>query len=271
MVRIIYIWILVTVCTLKLFSQDSLSSELLRLEHKIYLCKNDTVKTEYIYDKLNCLLRSGITGSQTLNEINRIDYLLLNDSVLPEFYWNAAVILYINKESTSAYHYVSKYEDFKADSSIEFLLLKTLIVSKIDTALASSTLKKLGQYDSGFSCLSCLVEINNYELKGKKLLVNASAILPGLGSMLNGNVLKGFTSLALTGSSVLLSYYLLQNKCYFNFVGLGVTFGYKFYTGNIRLTNKLVNEKEGRKKTELTKKCELSYKNILVKYPLLLK
>ena len=271
MLRIIFIWIWGILYTLNLPAQTPLNSRLLGLEQAFYVSKNDTQKAKLVHEKITLLIQEQITDERTLKEIKRIDFTKLPDSLLPAFYWNAALVSYFNKENNYALSFISKYEGLQTDTSLQFYLLKTLITSKYDTAIAISSLTKIKKLDSSFICLNCLIAIDNFELKGKKFLIISSAVVPGLGSMLNGNVFKGFTSLALSTSTIILTYYLLKNKCYVNAAGWGLSFGLKFYIGNIKLTEKLVNNREGRKKSELTKNCKLAWTEVFNKYPLLLK
>jgi hypothetical protein len=272
--QIISIWSLIILCTTKLLSQQVVTSfekELLALEEQVYAVKSDTVLNACIYKKLQILLGQGITNERVLREVHRLTPNLLPDSLRKVFFWNASIISYLNDETNRAKSYINRYHELVVDTSIQYNLLSVLINAAGDTVTAANEIKKLSSLDSSFNCLTCLMRLNEFELKNKKAKVVASAVIPGLGSVMNGNVGKGLTSMALTGSFVVLTTYLLRNGCYVNAVGLGLAWGLKFYIGNIRLTEKLIEKKEVRRKNELTKKCELEWNKVLTKYPMLLK
>jgi hypothetical protein len=64
---------------------------------------------------------------------------------------------------------------------------------------------------------------------------------------------------------------MINAGVYINAALWGTGLGLKFYTGNIRLTEKVFREKELKQKNKLATLCELKLEKVLEKYPVNLK
>jgi hypothetical protein len=121
--------------------------------------------------------------------------------------------------------------------------------------------------DSIFMNLSKVIELEDFELKHKKFLLNSGLVIPGSGAIFNGNIVKGFTSLGLNTISFMAIRELVFEQMYVNAIGWGFNLFSKFYLGNLRMTEGLVEKKEQLKKNKLTSDCELILNDIFKKYP----
>jgi hypothetical protein len=267
--RIIIILSILLSFTEHFSAQGSFDMQLLKLERKIVECKSDTERIPFCLQKMDLYIDSSEIGADALTEAKRIDYRMIPDSVVRlRFLWNAALLAHLQKESDLARYYISEFRAQKSDSAAETLLLELLINSDRDTALVTKRISELRKINDSLSCLSCINKVMAYERKHKKAYVVASAVIPGSGSMANGNVGKGAVSLVLNAGVVYAVVALVKNHLIINAVCWGLALGTKFYTGNLMLTSRLVDQKEARKKSKLATDCELAYKKILDKYPL---
>jgi len=251
------------------YGQLAFDSELLSLESKIYNSSSNTVSTKYCIDKLDLYIKNKNYGIEALNTAERIDYDKIADSAEQiRFLWNAALIAHLNNDQSYAPHYIFWYQKLSNDNSIQANLLAVVINNGIDSVLVSTSVKHLQSYSKEFDSLICINGMYAYRIEHKKKYTVASAIVPGLGIMLNGNVTKGVTSLALTGATGYTIYLMAVNSLYFSAILTAYAIGAKFYLGNIALTKKLVLEKEELKKSALAKNCKCTLNRALERYPL---
>jgi hypothetical protein len=253
-------------------SGQSLSDSLLSYEYAVYKSAHDSVKQELILKKLALYFRRNITDENVFEELKRINPdLLKNSETKSSFLWNAAVVSYINGQTNHAMHYIQDYKAATKDSSLIFNLLSVLIHKYSDTGEVKRCLTFLSRKDPMFHDLNCFADVAAYERKHLNFYLVSSALIPGSGTIMNGYILKGLVSLALTSASVYGIVKLVEYGLYINAVLWGSGVGLKFYTGNIKLTEKSFYGAEKKKKNKLTSDCELKLKHILNKYPVTLK
>lgn len=251
------------------YGQRSLENDLLLLEKKIYASSSDVERNTYCFEKFNVYIANKNYSADALQAAKRVKYDLLNDSVAQyRFLWNAAMVAHLNEEKYVAAHYIHQYTIVSGDSCIQTFLLAAIINNGFDSVAVSKAVRNLTAYDKKFESLMCMNKIYAYTRKHKMFYPLASAIVPGLGSMLNGNVGKGFNSLVLSSASTYGVYALLQNNLYLNAIFWGTGVGLKLYVGNIKLTSKLVEEKELFKKNTLAVDCKCIFNKLSSDYPL---
>lgn len=253
-----------------LLAQHELADSLLFYE-KTYFKNSDTVAREdLLVKKLGLYLRNGITNGDAFHEVKRvrINYLQHNKS---DFLWDAAILAYLNHENDRAAFYLSEYSVQNGDSTTTTCFLSFMINKYNDTAAANKTLNMLCRRDSSFNSLRCFSNIAGYERRHLNFYLIASAVLPGSGTMMNGSVVKGVVSFALAAGSVYGIVQLVQYGLYINAVLWGSGIGLKFYTGNLRLTERTFYQREEQKKNRLAKDCESEVKKLMERYPLTLK
>ncbi len=269
MLKNIIILISALLCTEKVFSQNEFSQHLLMLEEKAFLCTSDTLRNDFYLQKFDLYVQHNKPTNEAMLEARRIDYHLFRDTAsMIRFLWNASVTSQLTNSVNPAAHYYSSYQEINPDSSVEAYLLGSLIYMDFDSAVARSFVNRLVIKDKSFACVSCLQEVANYSRKHKGLYLISSALVPGLGSALNGNVLKGTTSLLINSLAVYAVYVLIQSNLYFNAFFWGGAFLTKFYIGNIKLTGSLFDQKEERKKNKLATNCELMLSGVLKQHPI---
>jgi hypothetical protein len=252
-----------------LYGQQSFEKDLLLLEQKIYSSQSDSDRNAYCFQKFDLYILNKNYSPDALKEAKRIDYELFKDSISRyRFLWNSAMIAQLNEEKYLASYYLNKYQVVSGDSSIQVYLLASVINNGFDSVAVSEAVYKLAAYDKKFESLRCMNRIYEYQIKNKRLYPLASAIIPGLGSMLNGNVGKGLSSLAINSAAAYGVYALVQNNLYLNAIFWGTGVGLKFYAGNIKLTAKLVEEKELFKKNTLAVDCKCVLNKLSSNYPL---
>lgn len=251
------------------YGQQSFDNDLLMLEKKIYASHSDMERNGYYLEKFNLYISNKIYSADAVQAAKRVDSDLLKDSTRQcSFLWNSAIISHLNEEKYLASYYIDRYRIVSGDSSIQTFLLTSVINNGFDSVAVSNAVRNLNIYDKKFGSLICMNKIYEYNRKHKILYSVASAIVPGSGSMLNGNIGKGMSSLAFSSASAYGVYALLQNNLYLNAVFLGTGVALKFYIGNIKLTSKLVEEKELFKKNALAADCKCVLNNLSSEYPL---
>jgi TM2 domain-containing membrane protein YozV len=267
--RIIIILIALTAFIPECFSQQTDALLLLSLEQKAFACPLDSTRTDFFEQKLDLYLKAGEYSPAALAEAKRIDYLLLKDKAARNrFLWNAALLAQMNNDYNYARIYYDRYQAISFDSSGEAGLLDILIKSNTDTLAVTASILALAKKDRRFECLSCMNKTLGYKRRNKGLFILSSVLVPGLGSMENGYFRQGITSLAINGVIGYVIYTLIRSNDYVNAAMLGLSLGLKFYSGNIRLTDKLFEEKQVRKKSLLAKDCKQALEQLLKKYPL---
>jgi hypothetical protein len=157
------------------------------------------------------------------------------------------------------------------DTGTLYKLLTVLIHKYHDTVRVNHNIRALVQSDSIFLNLDCFARVAVYERRHLNLYKLSSAIIPGSGIIMNGNAGKGILAMTLTAASVYGVVAMINAGVYINAALWGTGLGLKFYTGNIRLTEKVFREKELKQKNKLATLCELKLEKVLEKYPVNLK
>lgn len=262
---IIAISILIS-CTAR--SQDDLANRLLEAEKRVFRSHDSLERNRLILDKVSVYIDADSLGPGAMNEVLRVDPSLLDDSLQVAFYWNASIIAFLNRETYKALSYIDAYEARRADSSVSFLLLKYMNYVHYDTLIARDIYTRLTEADPSLRCLQCIAEAEQFELRHTRLKQYASMIVPGSGMIMNGNVGKGTISLLLNAATVAAIVYMAQHRLIINAIGWGTNLAGKFYSGNIRLTEKLITTKETGIKNRLGATCANEISHVLEKYPL---
>ena len=253
-------------------AQNGLNDSLLFYEYAYYKSNDTQLKQKILLKKMGIYLRENITNRDVFNEVKRVQIsYLTSDELKVDFLWNAATISYINNETDYARFFLAEYDHLKKDTSIEFHLLSILVNKYIDTADVNKRIGYLISINKEFTNLLCFYDPVNYNRKHLGFYLISSAILPGSGTLMNGYVFKGIVSLALTAGSIYGVLKLVEYGLYANAFLWGTGVGLKFYTGNIKLTEQVFYKAENEQKNKLTKNCELKLKEILNKYPLILR
>lgn len=265
--QIIILLILLAGSINRLFCQTMFDDSLLFFEQKIFICKNDSEKATLRLNKLDAYFSKNNFSEQALMEAKRIDYSYLkNKEDQKIFLWNASILAYVNDDKRSSFQWYNAYQHLYPDSSMQSIMLGFIASSEFDSTLSGSYLKIISLHDSEAVCLSCLSKLQNYKRKHKGVYTAASAIVPGAGSIANGNVAKGIISLAINSGAWLITDELIKSNLYVNAVLLGVGMSVKFYAGNIQLTKKLFDQKEAAQKNILAKECQRNIDKLLDKY-----
>jgi hypothetical protein len=252
-------------------AQKGFSDSLLQQEYGYFNETDVFKKQELLIKKVNIYMSHGIYDISLVNEINRVEFTFLSQEGQKNFYWNAALINYINgnERQASGYmeHYLSVSEN---DTSAQKTLLYVLINKHLDSSAVRLKIEKMAVYDPLFANLLCFNEILNYKGKHQKFSVISSYFVPGLGTAINGKPIKGILSLAIATGAIIGIVNLVEYGLYLNALLWGSGVGLKFYFGNIKLADKTFNAKEQKQKNILTNNCELKVNMLLKKYPLTL-
>ncbi len=253
----------------KLSSQNLYSDSLLYFETEIFYSVVDSVELKKI-QKIDFILKSDSLYGQILNEIRRVNFNSLPETIKSRFLWNASLISYMNDTPDLAFLYWKKYQSISLDTSIECQLIGYLTSSERDTSINRHLYSRLAKNDSLF--IKFEAELNkSIKLKGNNLKKVSSFIVPGSGLIINGNIGKGLVSLSLNTGIILLVRYLILSNAWGNSILWGTNLIGKFYLGNYRLTLKEIEIKNLYKKRMRTEKSAHILNDILGKYPLNLK
>ena len=253
-------------------TQSEFASTLLEFE-KAYFYEKDTIqKNEVLYRKLNFMIKNEISiHSFILNDVKRIDFEYLQDSLKTKFFWNASIIAYLNDDFNYSLFYLKKFEEYSITDSIniELLILKTILYSNYDENIALTSFQQLVELDRNMNCLECLLHLNEYELKHKKFYGISSLLIPGIYSFKDGKFFKGITSLGLNVGTVFVIRNFYKQSLYVNMLTWGSNLFIKFYLGNRTLLQKQLTYSEAKEKEKRTINCTLQLNSILEKYPLI--
>jgi hypothetical protein len=268
MPQIITLLLTLLIFTNKSISQNnSFQDSLLNFEEHIFYAKSKKEATNNLLEKVDFLIKHDSIGLETFHEIKRIEFTFLSDSLKPRATWNATLISYYHQEFDYAWIYWNRYNKLTKDTSAENLFVGYLLAIKKDSSVASTLLNKLVIKDSLFYGLK-----DNYTLikdpccRVFKLV--SSAIVPGSGLIMNGNIGKGLLSLGINSSIVLLMRFLIINSAWINVALMGTNLIGKFYLGGIRLTDKEIKKRNERIKNKRASKSALEIEEITLKYPI---
>jgi hypothetical protein len=255
--------------TSSLIGQDSLNFDLLKLEEQIFYAQNDSIKNDFYLEKFNFSICNNLGKEKLLFELNRVqEGLLIDSNERANYLWNAAIVTKLNEEFTYSNMYFDAYLKETQDTSNDIKILGLVIKSEIDSATYSSFYNEY-IHDSAFKCMDCLRGLTNYVLPNKRAYVMASTLLPGLGTMLTGDVYNGFGSLVLVPGSVIGVFQLWNGGLYINAVTWGYALIPRLYLGNTSLTSHKVELLEKRKLNKLADECKSLYGNKLILFPIL--
>ena len=261
--------ILLLLCTSWSYSQIE-DSILLQYEYEYFHATTDDARNNTLVEKLNYHLNQPTISEQAFFDLKRINPNLLESDQKQVFFWNASLMYYITNNHYQAVHYIEECKEVIANpqEDTSFLLLQYFIYAEYDTSISNVLFSQLLKADTSFQCLTCVSEVSNFELKHKKMRILASYFIPGIGTMSAGKPVKGILSLSLNVLSAFAMVYTIQNQLWINTFGWGTNLIGKFYTGNIRLATKVIDQKEQDKKKELAHACELQLRTVFQHYPL---
>ncbi len=248
--------------------QNDVESRLMLLEKEYFISENDTVRNQILVSKIEFLLIDNVVSPRVLEEVKRVEYDFLEEKQQRDFLWNAALISYLNKDTYYALYFLDRYEEECNDVSTEKELLKLLIYVSYDTSKAQQIIDTISKIDKDLNCLNCLNYIQNVESKHQKFAEIISYIIPGSGMLLQGDLLKGSTTLALNTTVVLIIRWMFLQHQYLNMISWGTNLIQKFYLGNIRLTQRMIENKNNRIRKKAADSCQANLENILKQYPL---
>ncbi len=271
MYKNIYSLTILLLCINTAYGQQTATtdSSLLALEQKVFITTNDTLKTALLVQKTFIRFGTNSINEALLNDINRLDYRLIQDSATQIMWlYNASLAYALMENYRYALIYYNEYASIHAaDTSLSTQLLHALLLANMDNNKLN-TLITNGKIDTRFTALNCYIKTIDFEKKGKNSYLFAQALLPGSGMALLGKPLKGLASLSLNGASVYAVYTLFSSHLYINAILWGATLGTKFYMGGVRLTETLFNQKQEKQRYALAQACQNNVKQLLTTYPL---
>jgi len=268
MFRIIILSFLCLFCIEGFHAQMDISSSLLKLEQEIYTSESDSISNDLIVQKIGLYLKNGDHSNSVLQEFKRLNFTNVDSLERSRLFWNATLIAYFNEDVFHALYYFEHYEKNSKDTTVEKEILKILIYANYNSAYSLELVKDLTLKSSNFQCLECLAEVRNYEMKHKLFKQKIAYFIPGMGLLLNGNGLKGATSILLNASTAIAIRWMFLNTVYFNMIGWGSNLLVKFYIGNINLTSKMTTSKEEKIRSKKSIDCSNVVFNLLEAFPL---
>lgn len=247
-------------------AQMSYADSLLQLELIIYQSNGLQVDQNKL-NKVDFMIASDSIGGTIMNELSRINYKNLTDSIEIRALWNATLLSYMNENPELALVYWNRYEALTKDTTIECTLLGFLCSETRDKQLNDELFASLIRRDASFVELSPL-HAPVKESKGTLIKKIGAFVLPGSGLIINGNVGKGILSLGLNTGTVFLVRYLIINNAYANAFLWGTNLISKFYLGGVRLTSIEIEKKNKKKKRMRAQQRTRTLENSLKEYPL---
>ena len=242
-------------------------SSMLNIEYDIFMSDNDTLKNELYLNKFNNSLKDK-DFKRSYFELSRVRGKYVNDLVtLQDFYWNASLISKLVNKVDQAETYYDAYLGVVQDSSINAQLLGLLIKAELDSS-SYNDFKKTLTLDTALNCIDCLSLIPYYRLKNKLGFIWASRLVPGLGTVLTGDIYNGLGSVITLGGASYGVCHLFLNKMYLSTGVWGYLFIPRFYFGNIRITKYKLKKLEEKRRAKLAIDCELTIKKLLINYPI---
>ncbi|MBP6460173.1 MAG: hypothetical protein KA264_08765 [Crocinitomicaceae bacterium] len=248
------------------YAQTIAEDTLYHYEQKIFQTTNDTIKNSLLLNKFNYVLKLNPLDTLTYREANRINFKLIQDKEKQiHFLWNASLLNLLFNDQANASYYHEKYIEVSKDTSVRGLLLGFTTNKKYPT-LQQNYLKRLIALDSSFNVLSCYKQLNEVSVEDSTKFMRLAKRIPGIGLIKLNEKKRGyFSMIAHTALSIGIAS-LCYAKLYFNAIEVSYVYLYRFYQGNILLTENVIQRKIKSKKNELTIPCELALKNLLSKF-----
>lgn len=265
--RLLITSLLICFCMNKTFGQSDYEAQMLKLEQVVFLEGNDSIANESFLKKFNLSL-SQSDFKRSFTELRRVNDSYINDSAQKaDFYWNASLVSKLSGDPEYANIYHDLYLKITSDSSYASLLLGLLIKEELDTAVFND-FWTIVKEDSVFNCFDCLADVNSFKIKRKGAYIAASRLVPGLGTILAGDLFNGIGSILTVGGSGVGVYYLFTNQLYWGTGIWGYLFLVRFYKGNVNLTKDKIIKLEQKKRNNLEKGCHEEIQKVLIKYPI---
>ena len=258
------------VCLNNLVGQRALEKQLFDLELQIYASDNDSVKNVLLLKKVETYLLYKDFSYDFVRDSRRIDLTIITDSLVKaNLLWNLAVAYNILERYNYATYYHEEYTKLTSDYSVSSKLLAIMIYGPNDSLYFTDYYNELVNLDSSkFSCLQCLADIDNITLDHKKRYLNASRIIPGLGTMMLHDYYNGFGSFFFNAASVTAVYALAKNQLYIGAVVWSVMLVKRFYSGNIILTKQTIENTELKKRSDFAENCSNKITPLFKQYPI---
>lgn len=263
--RITLILILL-LCINQVIGQQHYESSLLHFEERIYHANIDSADLIKL-EKINFMLKADSFEGQIYNEIRRVNYSLLPDSMRINAFWNASLIAYLHQDFDLSYNFWSKYNTISKDTSSQSLLLGYLVSDSRDNVVNRLLYDEVNVRDTQI-VLFDKEQHRSVKMKGSMFKKVCAFILPGSGLIINGNIGKGLLSMGINTGTVLFVRFLITNNAWVNSFLWGSNLIGKFYLGGYRLTAKEIEKKQLRKKRMRTETSAHILDTIMNKYPL---
>lgn len=267
MLRTIIVVIATVLCIGRSYANDSLSLKLLRLEEKAFYAVNDSSRNEFVLEKFDLRLRHELIDDGTFEEGQRLSVAYLPNSERARVLWNKAVLSVILKKPSFAIQHFIDYSALTQDSTPSSLLLEMLVYYETDSNSVRRAFHNLLSVDTSLTELACLNNLSSVKPSARLAYLIASGIIPGSGMIAQGELIKGFTALLLNAGMATAITALVINDLRLNAIAWGLTYGLKFYAGNLKLTNTIVDRRMNEKKSLHADECRQAFHEAMKKYP----
>lgn len=266
--------IILLVYTGNFYAQKLNLKDLVYWEHKIYENPNNLDSViQFQLNKIKIYLSNNIYDQNVISEFKNINWNSIKDSIQKNKYlYNLAVLYYLNNQADYAYFYLEQYYKKTQDYSFNNKIFNTLIASNLDSTSFYSNFNDLIAIDSlKYLPFLNLFLINNQTLPQKKAYIFSSYVIPGLGTMLQGDIFNGLGSLTFNSLAIYSTYLLASSNLYINAVGWGILLIPRFYGGNIELTKKTIHNNYKKRLHKMSEENKKFIDDILKEFPIELK
>lgn len=247
-----------------LVAQNS-SDSLLLYERMHFYALNDTTKSIALFKKCQFHLKQSSLDSSCLKDFKRVNVDVLPSEAKMNFLWNATLVYLSFNQPKNAYEYFEEYQLFDTTNYDKgHLLIGYIVNHPFDSNKALNYFEQLRLLHPADSCLACLS--TNFNLKSKKKLntfLIASGILPGSGTIMNGKIVPGLTSTAISAAMVYAVVTMFSQSLPVSAVVWGILWELKFYRGNLMLTERAYNDRMNKKENALRNDCQMHLRNAL--------
>ncbi len=242
---------------------------LLEKELQYFTTADDSVKSLIALEKFSLYLSDTNLQVNALKDLERINGQYLRPQERSSFYWNASLYTYLLGEYRKAHYYIEKYNFSSGDSSVTCTLLNLLVQAPYDTTAIGVLLKQAEKNypNHPLQCLHCLIGLQQAP-RAPSWPLYLSALIPGSGLIQQKYYGKGISSLFFHAATAGFIYLCLQQQLYINALNWGLSLGIKFYSGNLRLTQKAIAANSLNKQNQEKEQCRKKMQELLLSYPL---
>lgn len=219
--------------------------------HAIWSAPNDSIQEALIWDSFEGYCRQGADSSEACGNLASLlpDLNRMPSASNAMHAYNAALYFLKQQQLEKARYWWALFLQMDTDSTCTSSWMALMLYDTVSASVPNQSV----DWNACQSCWQLKPPSSNLRLE--KWRKGSSYVLPGLGMFLKGYPKEALISFGLNAGAGYLVYNMFQRKLYWNSIGFASMFLFKFYSGNIRLSEKLVPRQRNRQYNKTADAC----------------